>query len=111
MNKTFKIVADDMSDGYHTFDELYEHRCLLFLNLCFHSPERCAFKKDYATWFCLYLETPRGQISYHIPNKYLPSVISCGIKEDADYKWDGHTSSDVIERLKLYLNDLPDKTT
>ena len=24
--KIFKIVDGDMSDGYHTFDELYEHR-------------------------------------------------------------------------------------
>lgn len=29
--KAFKIVGNDLSDGYHTFDELYDHRCLLFL--------------------------------------------------------------------------------
>lgn len=107
MNKQFRIVGNDISDGYHTFDELYEHRCLLFLNLCFHSPERCAFKRDYKEWFCLYLETPVGQISYHIPNKYIPDVIIHGIKEMPEYQWDGHSSQDVITRLSKYLGCLP----
>ena len=29
--KIFKIVNGDISDGYHTFDELYKHRCLLWI--------------------------------------------------------------------------------
>ena len=95
---TFKIVGDDISDGYHTFTELYEHRCLLFLNLCLREPSDCAWKHDYNNWFCLYWESPNGQVSYHIPNKYLPMVEGV-IKFDKDYKWDGHTSDDVIERL------------
>lgn len=107
MSKQFRIVGNDISDGYHTFDELYEHRCLLFLNLCFHSPERCAFKKDFETWFCLYLETPVGQVSYHVPNKYISDVLSHGIKEVPDYQWDGHSSQDVIDRLNKYLGCLP----
>lgn len=39
MSKTFKIQNNDISDGYHTFDELYEHRVLLYLNLCLHNPD------------------------------------------------------------------------
>ena len=109
MSKTFKIVGNDMSDGYHTFDELYEHRVLLYLNLCLHAPDMCAFKCDYEDWFCLYLESPCGQISYHLPNKYLDVVKKHGIKEDPTYKWDGHDSKKVIERLTEYLGCLSDK--
>ena len=32
-DKTFTIKNGDISDGYHTFDELYEHRIALFITL------------------------------------------------------------------------------
>jgi hypothetical protein len=100
MGKTFKIVGDDISDGYHTFDELYIHRCLLFINLCLTQPEMARWKPEpsFGEWFCLYWESPKGQISYHIPNKYLPWV-EANIQRDDDHKFDGHTSDDVIQRL------------
>lgn len=96
--KTFKIVGNDISDGYHTFDELYEHRCLLFLNLCLHHRVECYWKPDFEGWFCLYWESPKGQISYHLPNKLLP-LVERVIKRDDLHKWDGHKSEDVIKRL------------
>ena len=101
MSKTFKIVNGDISDGYHTFDELYNHRCLLFINMCVHAkPHKTAYKIDpnYGDWFCLYLETDHGQISYHIPEKFL-NLIENVIKRDDNYKWDGHHSHHVIQRL------------
>jgi hypothetical protein len=98
--KTFQIKDNDISDGYHTFNELYDHRCLLFINLCLAAVNfRSAWKQDYEDWFCLYLETPKGQISYHVPNKYL-HLVADKIPHNSDYAWDGHTSEDVIERLK-----------
>jgi len=103
MSKTFKIVDNDMSDGYHTFNELYDHRCLLFINLALLLlPHRRVYKIDpeFEGWFCLYLETTSGQISYHIPSKYL-FLIEENTKRDDNYKWDGHTSKTVIERLNL----------
>jgi len=109
MSKTFKIQGNDISDGFHTFDELYEHRCLLFLNLCLQSPQLCCYKQDYDEWFCLYMDSTCGQLSYHIPNKYLPLIegkIGAIVKE-LDH-WDGHTSAQVIERLqKLATNNNP----
>jgi hypothetical protein len=98
VSKTFKIVGNDISDGYHTFSELYDHRCLLFINLCLMQPDYCAWKHDYEGWFCLYLETQAGQVSYHCPDKYLP-LIKDIIHEDPSYLWDGHTSVDVLKRL------------
>lgn len=98
MSKTFKIVKGDMSDGYHTFDELYEHRCLLFIQLCLMQPESSAWRLDYEGWFCLYTYMPKGQISYHCPVKYL-DLVKEKIQMKNDIIFDGHTSADVIKRL------------
>lgn len=95
--KTFKIVGDDISDGHRTFGELYEHRCLLYLNLCLALPDRCVWKKDYETWFCLYFESAFGQISYHLPDKFLP-LVEGKLRRDDEYAWDGHTPEQVLER-------------
>jgi hypothetical protein len=106
IDKDNVLKSDDseigkVSDGYHTFDELYDHRCLLFIALCVqlkHSFE-VGWKCDYPGWFLLFAELPTGQISYHIPEKYLDYVAKNGINECNDYQWDGHTSNDVINRL------------
>lgn len=95
--KTFKIVNGDLSDGYHTFDELYEHRCLLFINLCLSHSDKAYWRPHYEGWPLIGMELPSGQVTYHVPEKYLPLFerqIGKGGPE-----WDGHTSNDVIERL------------
>ncbi len=102
MSKTFKIQDGDISDGYHTFDELYEHRCWLFANLCLQNANKSCWKRDPNTpgWIILYLEgEPTGQISYHVPERFL-SILSGKIQEDHHHEWDGHTSNDVLIRLK-----------
>lgn len=98
MGKTFKIINGDMSDGYHTFDELYEHRNMLFMNLCSVVPNQCAWRPDYEGWFVLYWESPKGQVSYHIKNEHLPLIEKIIPRRD-DWIYDGHTSKDVLERL------------
>lgn len=50
MSKKFEIVGNDISDGYHTFDELYEHRCLLFINLCLAHPNAAYWRPHYDGW-------------------------------------------------------------
>lgn len=99
MEKTFKIVGNDISDGYHTFEELYDHRCLLFLNLCLKDLGNCFWKPDFEGWFCLYWESPQGQISYHLPNKLLP-LVEKDIRRDDNHQWDGHKGCDVLSRLR-----------
>lgn len=98
MSKTFKIVGNDISDGYHTFDELYEHRVALFLALCNQNGTRVFYKQDYEEWFCIYLELPCGQISYHVPNKFLPWAKE-RFTHSPNHEFDGHKSPDVIGRL------------
>ncbi len=106
--KTFKIVNGDMSDGYHTFDELYEHRCLLFINWMVSDgcPGRCYWLREhFEGWDLIVCEVGRGeeQISYHVPKKYrelYESVID--ELQSFEHVWDGHTSADVIARLHAH---------
>lgn len=103
MDKTFKIVENDVSDGFHTFSELYDHRCLLFVSLCLSSPSFCAWRKDFEDgFFVLFMETRNGQISYHLADKYLP-LVKDRIVNNPAYEWDGHTSKDVVDRLTTAL--------
>ena len=98
----------ELSDGFHTFEELYDHRCLLFLNFCLLLPKYAtAWKADPKTpgWFLLYAELKAGQVSYHLPNKFL-YLISGAIRELPDYQWDGHTSEITLARLEVTAEDL-----
>lgn len=96
--KIFKIVNGDISDGYHTFDELYEHRYLLFINLCLLQPEKASWTQEhYEGWDLLRLYLPSGQISYHIPKHF--SYLYHNLIVNRDDEWDGHTSSVVVSRL------------
>lgn len=101
MSKSFKIVGEDISDGYHTFDELYEHRNLLFINLCISNSDISYWRPDTETpgWFILYWDGPGGQVSYHIKDSML-HLVQGDIRRDYDAKWDGHNSQDVIFRLR-----------
>lgn len=43
-----------VSDGYHTFDELYQHRTLLYLNLVLNLDGQKAWKPHYPGWHVLF---------------------------------------------------------
>jgi hypothetical protein len=100
MSKTFKIVGDDISDGYHTFDELYDHRCLLFINLCLSHSAWAYWRPHWEGWPLLGLDLPTGQVTYHIPEKFLP-LVKGQIKECGP-EWDGHDSNEAMCRLKIW---------
>ena len=99
--KTFQIKDDDISDGYHTFRELYNHRKLLYINLCLLDRHKCIWA-DHKDWDSILLmwNSPHGQISYHISYDMKP-LIEGRIKEVkfGDHNWDGHSSEDVLDRL------------
>ena len=96
--------AGNVSDGYHTFNELYGHRIALFIALCNLMPDNCHktklnFEQEmWEGWFILQCDHPiAGQMSYHIPDH---KWELCRVKEvDFNYNYDGHTSQDVLERL------------
>lgn len=95
----------EISDGYHTFNELYEHRHALFITLLKHYPVRSwrskmhADKTEIPGWFIAGLTLPTGsEITYHLPNRlwaYLNDIVELPCAP----QWDGHTSQDVIKRL------------
>lgn len=101
----------EISDGYHTFDELYEHRIVLFIALCKEISRKTRFSvwcssthsdgTIYDDWFVLGINKERGQqITYHIPVKFWSEVCEFAdvLKEAPEF--DGHTPSEVLERLR-----------
>lgn len=96
-----------VSDGYHTMQELYDHRCLLWICLCLRSPDYCYLKLDhYEGWFLLGMYKHYGiQISYHCPNKYL-DLVKNKIKVDNNVTWDEHKPNDVLIRLENLAKEL-----
>ena len=103
-----------LSDGYHTFDELYDHRCILFIslvNLCQEMNDRRSARYEIfkcrehddgtrlVGWFLCVINSHLGQISYHLPDKYWGRLM-CPAHRRSPIPFDGHTSDDVLERLK-----------
>lgn len=110
-----EILTDDMgsiSDGYHTFDELYEHRVTLYIALCSRldssyyvwRSEKHSDGSSYEGYFILGIDDEKGkQITYHIPMKYWEQTYFAETLEKAP-EFDGHSSKDVLERLqKLFF--------
>ena len=107
INKNIPFVDCDC-DGYHTFDELYEHRYVLFIALCkslgFHDYVIWKSKlqsdgKMYAGYFIAGIEQDKGkQITYHLPLKYWEELKYIKILNKAP-EYDGHTEDDVLNRL------------
>lgn len=99
-------TAGEMSDGYHTFDELYDHRVALFVAFAQSNPDLAWRSKQHEVrgdpmpegWFIAGMHLETGDISYHLPVAAwdrLESVKEC---ENAP-KWDGHSPADVVTRL------------
>ena len=100
----------EVSDGYHTFNELYYYRMLYnaaFFNLLpkewvhkskrHHTGEECFG----GGWFIVMANLPTGQISNHYELKDW-DLFQVPEKEFAD-EWDGHTPQEAAERLYKYL--------
>jgi hypothetical protein len=104
-----KIETSLISDEYHTFDELYFHRMILFSVICkMFKKEAWRSKKHYDNtmfddYFIVGVNTPNGQYSYHYHKNFWNYFDE--IKElEKDPEWDGHTP-DNIERLLSLLSD------
>lgn len=103
--KQFQIKNNDISDGYHTFDELYEHRVLLWINLCLanagHVNSSYFVKEHFAGWDLLVMTDASGdQLSYHVPiSKRRLYENKIKVIDIDNHEFDGHTSENVLERL------------
>ncbi len=107
---TIKIPAGgigEVSDGYHTFNELYLHRYTLFAVLCntYRSDAwksmRHADGSMYDDYFIAGIRTPAGMVTYHVEllhwDLFDVPELECAPEHD------GHTSADVLERLPSLL--------
>ena len=109
INNFLKFLRDEgvsrqgISDGYHTFEELYYHRMILFSLLCKAHKDKAwkskqhhdgtMFDGDFIVGIC----TPEGQYTYHYDLGYWDEF---DVKElDCAPEYDGHKPSD-IDRLK-----------
>ena len=102
-----------VSDGFHTFDELYAHRHLLFLNFMRLCTERAWVSRRHSDgtkiegWFIAGIELPTGQISYHLPDSLWGEACRHSAVEHDQAPWDGHTAADVLARLQNQLSGRP----
>ena len=113
--KEYGENVGSISDGYHTFDELYEHRIVLFIKLCqvINSHEyrdsiiwRSKLHSDGSSfdgWFIMGIFEDKGkQITYHLPMERWKDTEFARTLEKAP-EFDGHTHLDVLERIANIL--------
>lgn len=114
--KAFYPNIGGVSDGYHTFDELYHHRALLFASLLVQPHYKSIAWKSllhndpnypmYPGMFIVGIDTPYGQASYHYDIDPYWSIFK-DIKEvKRAPKFDGHTPNQAIERIYKYALDV-----
>lgn len=103
-------VTGATSDGYHTFDELYHHRAVLFSVIEATFPGR-SWKSlhhhdgtMYDGMFIVGIDTPAGPATYHYDVEPYWDMFPCEVLDRAP-EWDGHTPDDAIERIGT-LRDL-----
>ncbi len=114
-HKLIRVEGENLevSDGYHTFDELYDHRITLYIALCRILRTECDHRgvwrsklhsdgSSFEGWFVLGIgkEGEKGkQITYHLPLSRWGETDFAETLEKAP-EWDGHTPEDVLKRLK-----------
>ncbi len=102
---------ENLSDGYHTFNELYHHRAVLFSVICNSMPDKAWKSKLHDTgdmfegMFIVGIETPEGQATYHYDIKPYWDMFKVKELEKAP-KWDGHTPQDAIDRISKMSADV-----
>ncbi len=115
-NEVMKLESNEkglVSDGFHTFDELYDTRLALTVALfnewtkqkknnvhksMNHNDGQPCFGPN-SGWFIVSAQTPLGLISFHYETKDW-HLFKCEEVENALFEYDGHTTADVIRNLK-----------
>lgn len=110
--KELGVSRNPLSDGYHTFGELYYHRAVLFAMICNNNKER-AWKslfhhnpddEMFEGMFIVGINTPYGQVTYHYD---LPYWDMFKVKElDRAPEWDGSTPDDCIKRILKWSEEV-----
>lgn len=99
--------SGEASDGFHTFNELYEQREVLFAALV-NTYKDLAWKSHRhengelcfgGEWFIVGIDTPEGSYTYHYKNECW-NDFDC-VELECGKHWDGHTAKDVRRLLSL----------
>lgn len=94
----------ELSDGYHTFNELYHHRAMLFCTICNLFPDSAWKSKAhhdgsmYDGMFIVGITTDLGNATYHYnidPYWELFDVHELDVAPE----FDGHTPGEALERI------------
>ena len=107
---------DDVSDGFHTFRQLYYQRMMLFAAIVRQNKDKAwkSFRHEDGElcfgggWFIVGIDTPEGSYTYHYEDSYF-GLFDCEELERGKH-WDGHTEKDVTRLLSL-PSVQPDTTT
>lgn len=97
----------EFSDGFHTFNSLYNQRLILFAALVNTYPyfswktkRHCDGEECFGGgWFLVGINTPEGPYTYHYELKDW-DLFNCKELDKAP-EWDGHTDEDVKRLLSL----------
>jgi hypothetical protein len=111
-----KVNTNLISDGYHTFGELYEFRKVFnaalfneWANVGKYEVHKSTRHEDGELcfgggWFIVVAKLPRGQISNHYEMKDW-DLFKVMETEKALFPFDGHTPQDVLKRInELYVS-------
>lgn len=109
------VEIGDMSDGYHTFNELYHHRAILFSIIC-NQNARYAWKSKlhadgtmYDNMFIVGMNLPIKGALYPVTYHYdiEPYWNMFNVKElERAPNWDGHTPWDVVDCLERFSQEV-----
>lgn len=98
--------SKNISDKWHTFDELYFHRMILFLSLQLAHKDKAWRSKQHHDGtmfddsFIVGIDTPKGQYSYHYDLKFWELFEDIKELEKAP-EYDGHMPKNVDRLLSL----------
>lgn len=98
---------NDLSDGFHTFRQLYYQRMMLFATIVKQNKDKAWKSLRHEDgelcfgggWFIVGVDTPEGSYTYHYEDSFY-SLFDCEELEYAKH-WDGHTEKDVTRLLSL----------
>lgn len=113
-------MPSDVSDGYHTFGELYRHRHALFLAILYLNWSRDGNLEPFYTWWTtehhpdndpmfddmilVGIDLPEGSIQYHMPTDYIYVVMKHAQKIEHGPYYDGTDNPDaVVKRLEEFV--------
>ena len=104
------VEAENVSDGYHSFGELYDFRKMYNAVLFNEWSKQGKYSVHKSTrhfegdecfgggWFIVVANLPSGQISNHYEIDDW-DLFDCRAYEKALLPYDGHTGQDVLNRL------------